>query len=100
MYDLHEMYVPTRQEIMNFVVGSFAPDCFGGWHEITRIYAYKEDIHGKLFICYYTKHGENGQISNSLKEGELNRTVALSGKHTSHELDVIEREIRTLRGIN
>lgn len=82
---------PTREEIAAIEVGSEAPDAFGKLARVVEITARKEDIHGKLFICYYTTWSENARMSNSMKEGEIVRTVDLSRAHTSAEIDAVER---------
>lgn len=89
-----EIYIPTRTEIEALKEGDLAPDCFGHLRRITRIYARGNDIKGKAYVCYYTELGPNASISNSLKEGEINRTVALTGKYTSHEIDILEEKYR------
>jgi hypothetical protein len=58
----------TREYIESLRLGDLAPDPFGKLSKITKIYARREDINGKLFICYYTEFSPNSQISNSLKE--------------------------------
>ena len=87
-------YIPTRQEIQSFQIGDLAPNSLSKtWQPITEIYARKQDVNGKWFICYYTKFGENSTISHSLKENELDRSVSLISNHTSHELDEIEKQL-------
>ena len=81
-----EIFIPTRAEIEALKEGCFAPDCFGKWRKVTRVYARGMDVHGRAYVCYYTEFGPTSSISNSLKEGELHRTVALTGRYTSHEL--------------
>jgi hypothetical protein len=91
MSDL-QIYIPTRSEIEAFKEGDLAPDCFGNWRRITRIYGRGDDVRGKAYLCYYTEFGPTSSISNSLKEGEINRTVALTGKYSSHELGLMEEK--------
>lgn len=80
----------TREEIEHLKVGdklqmTYDIDCHGQilpraqWaeaREITHIYARREDIHGRLFVCFYTTFGENAQISGSIKEGETRYRLA------------------------
>lgn len=87
-----QTYIPTRNEIEALKIGDLAPDCFGNWKPVTRIFAKGTDQDGKSYVCYYTKFGSNSAISNSLKEGRINRTVLLTAKFTSFELDEIERD--------
>ncbi len=88
-----EIYIPTRAEIEAIKEGDLAPDCFGQWRRVIKIFARGDDVNGKAYICYYTEFGANASISNSLKEGEINRTVGLTGKYTSHELDILEESL-------
>jgi hypothetical protein len=88
-----QIYIPTRDEIEALKEGDLAPDCFGNWRRVTRISARGDDVNGKAYICYYTEFGPGASISNSLKEGVINRTVALTGKFTSHELDILEKSL-------
>jgi len=88
-----QIYIPTRAEIQSMEVGDLAPDCFGHWRRVTKVYAKGHDVNGKAYVCYYTEFGPGASISNSLKEGEINRTVALTGKFTSHELDILEKSL-------
>ncbi|MGO9373009.1 MAG: hypothetical protein ACLQBD_13020, partial [Syntrophobacteraceae bacterium] len=71
--------------------GELAPDCFGNWMPVTKIFAKGTDPAGRSYVCYYTQLGQHSSISNSLKEGRITRTVPLTAKFTSHELDTIER---------
>jgi len=86
-----QIYIPTRTDIEGLKEGGLAPDCFGNWRPVTKIFARGTDQDGRLYVCYYTQFGPNSSISNSLREGRINRTVSLTAKYTSHELDTIER---------
>lgn len=90
--------IPTRDQVASLKVGDLALDCFGKMSRVTRIVCCKEDIHGKLFVIYYTQLGTTSSISGSYKEGELVRTVQLSNEHTSSELCAIERELAKVVG--
>jgi hypothetical protein len=87
-----EIYIPTRSEIETIKESDQAPDCFGHWRRVNRIYARGNDLNGKAYVCYYTEFGLGASISNSLKEGEINRTVALTAKYSSAELDDLEEK--------
>ena len=87
------LFKPSRSYIEQVRVGSLVPNCFGKLAEVTEIYARKDDIHGKLFVCFYTKMSEGATVSGSLKEGELFRSVATSYWGTSAQLDEIEKNI-------
>lgn len=78
---------PTEEEIANLKVGDLAPDAFGSMQPVTRIYARTRDIYSRLFVCYYVRFGERAEMSNSMKTGEMVRTVSLCNAHTSAEID-------------
>lgn len=86
-----EIYIPTRFEIEALKEGDLAPDCFGNWRLDTKIYARNDDINGQAYVCYYTEFGPGASISNALKESEINRTIALTAKYSSRELDDLEK---------
>jgi len=88
-----QIYIPTRVDIETLKEGELAPDCFGNWKPVTRIFAKGTDQAGKSYVCYYTQFGEHSSISNSLTEGRINRTVPLTAKFTSQQLDEIERNL-------
>jgi hypothetical protein len=85
--------VPSRKLISSLRVGDLALKCYGRYAKVVEITCCKEDIKGKLFVCYYTENGEGSSISMSMKEDELVRTVRLSCLHTSAELDAIEKQL-------
>jgi hypothetical protein len=81
----------NRQDVDLVEVGATAMSPFGRPAMVTKVYARGVDVNGKAYVCFYVEHGENGgAISNSLKEGELVRTVQLSFRHDSATLDRIE----------
>ena len=71
---------PTRGDIENLKVGDLAPDCFGGMCPVVEITAMKEDILGKLFVCYYTLLSETSRISHSMTEDETVPTIPLTSR--------------------
>jgi len=85
--------IPTRETVDNLKVGDLVINCMGRLAEVTEITARGLDIHGKAYVCFYQKFGENSTMSHSFKEGKLVRTVQLSGLHLAAELDQIEREM-------
>lgn len=84
------VFIPERSDIENLMVGDVAPNVFGH-AEVTRIAYVGEDLKGRKYVGYYTKLSENSQISASMKEGELIRSLHVCKLFTSHELDIIER---------
>jgi hypothetical protein len=89
---MKNIYIPTRDEVLALKEGDLAPNCFGEWRAVTRVYAKGFDVEGRAYVCFYTEFGGTSRISGSLKEGKINRTVGLTSKYTSHELDVLERQ--------
>lgn len=87
-----EYFIPTAEWIMNLKVGDLVPDCFGGQAEIVEITARRLDIRRKMFICLYIKLSETSRMSGSFKAGELHRSLRITGRHTSTELDLIEKK--------
>jgi len=87
-----QIYIPTRSEIEALKEGDLAPDCFGQWRRVTKIFGRVHDVNERAYVCYYTEFGPTSSISNLIKEGEIHRSVALTGKFTSHELDEMEQK--------
>jgi hypothetical protein len=88
------LLIPTREQVQSLKVGDLALDCYGHWSKVTSIFAQKDDVNGRAYVCFYTDQGEGSNISGSYKEGELLRTVPLSFAYTSAQLDVIERRMK------
>ena len=42
---------------------------FGAMTKVVEIFAKREDVQGKLFVCGYREFGEGARISFSIKEG-------------------------------
>lgn len=91
------LIVPTREEIDNLQVGDLAIDCFGKMSRVVRIAFRGTDLNGRAYVGYNTDLGPGSTISQSIKEGELVRTLATSRDHTSTALDAIERRINQER---
>lgn len=90
--------MPTRAYVETLQVGDFAPDPFGKPARVVSIHGRGEDLNGRAFVCFCTAFGTgSSSISNSLKEGELARSTRITGRHTSRELDAIERQINEER---
>ena len=88
--------IPTREQVESLSVGDFALDCWGRLAEVTQVTYRDVDVNGRLFVGYYTRSLAGGEVSQSIKEGRLVRTLAVCCIHTSAELDAIER--RLLKG--
>lgn len=86
-------WIPTREEIQNIKVGSEVINCFGKPATVTEVYAQKDDIHGKAFVCFYSDD-KGFVVSGSMKEGELVSTVALSGKYTHWQMLDLQAEMQ------
>ena len=90
--------IPTRSDIESLKVGDMVINPFGKMAEVVEIFARGNDRSDRAYVCYYTAHGDNnGRMSHSMVERELVRTVPLTFKHTSAELDRIEREMNAGR---
>ena len=83
---------PSADDVLNLKVGDLAPDCFGEEKPITSIFARGFDVTGRAYVCYYTEFGARGSVSNSLKEGEIPRTLDLTSKLSSAEIAAMERQ--------
>lgn len=86
-----EVVIPTKEDIDNIAVGTFAPDCFGSFREVVKVAYDGINVNGKKFISYYTKLSDTGSVSNSLTEGKILRSLAATRYFTSAELDQIEK---------
>ncbi|MEN6533253.1 MAG: hypothetical protein ABFD89_06290 [Bryobacteraceae bacterium] len=75
---------PTRADVESLSVGDLAPDVFGRMAPVSEVFARGDDINGRAYACYYTRFGERGGISGSIKEGEPVGTVPATSKwHTT-----------------
>lgn len=88
------VFAPSRQDIENLQVGDFAPACFGHVRRVVRITARRDDVNGKLFVCYYTEHGTNSSISDDAKEGEMHDSVAWSVGSLHSEMEHLRAQVR------
>lgn len=87
------LFKPDAELVQNLKVGDTVPDTFGGFSEITKIFAQQQAINGEWFCCYYTWFSPNSFISDSIRQDSLLRTLQLSKHFTSHELDIIESKL-------
>lgn len=79
------VYKPTQDDAEDLKVGDMALDPFGNWNEVVEITYRGIDIHGKAYVGFYTKHGENGSVSNSYKDGEVVMTMPVCQKFKRRE---------------
>lgn len=83
---------PTREDVQNLAVGDHVPDCFGKLARVVRIFAQRDDVHGKAFVCFYTEFGGSGSgstMSGSMKEGEVYMTLAVTSRF--HRTEAAQR---------
>jgi hypothetical protein len=92
-----EIYMPTREDIEALKVGDVAPYAFGQG-KVASISCRREDMYGRLYVLYYVHRSPTSQMSASMKEGEIVRSLAATREHTSAELRDIERAVRAERG--
>jgi len=72
-----EIYIPTRSAIEALKEGDLAPDCFGNWRRVTRIYANRSNTviftaDGKA-VCHGC--GCSGGITNANLYGPLSHDL-------------------------
>ena len=90
-----KFYIPTREDIDNLQVGDKALNCFGEYAKVMRVTYRSERVKdGAHFVGVDLEFGPNSTISNSYVEGELVRTVAMSGHFTSWQIDDIEAHMK------
>jgi len=82
----HIAWRPNRQDLEALKLGDYALNPFGSFAKIVEISFRGTDINGKYYVGYYTEFGKNGSISNSIKEGEILPTVAITGEYNRIQL--------------
>jgi hypothetical protein len=80
---------PSRDDVQNLAVGDCIPDCFGRMARVVRIYAQRDDVSGKAFVCFYTDFGSGSSMSGSMKEGEIYMTLAVTSQF--HRTEAAQR---------
>lgn len=81
---------PTREDVQNLKVGDMAPNCFGKMAAVVSIFAQRDDIKGKAFVCYYTENGPGSTISGSMKEDETFCSIPVTAKwHRTENVPVV-----------
>jgi hypothetical protein len=84
------IFMPTRAYVAGLQAGDAAPDCFGSMSTVAEITYRGEDAQGRAYVGYATAFGVNARITNSLKQDRITRSVALSNRYTSAEIDRLE----------
>ena len=82
--------IPTADDVEVLTVGDRAPYALG-WAEVSRVFARGEDQGGRAFVCYYVRTSPTSEMSASLKQGEVVRTVGLCQPLSSAQIDEVER---------
>ena len=91
--------LPERADIDELKEGDTVSACLGE-AKVVEISYRGTDVNGCRYVGFFVAFGENnGRMSGSIKEGELIRTVALTGEFTSAELDAIEARMSEPLGI-
>lgn len=90
------LYWPSFDNVEGLRVGDQAPSCFGGFGEVTEIYAHGMNRDGRKFVCYYVRTGSL-TVSMSMVEDEICRTVPTSSHFKSAEVDRIEWQLKQAR---
>jgi len=93
------VFFPTVEDVLKLGPGHLAPNCFGQLAPVAEVFARGRDVEGRWFACYYVHHGDNGgMISESIKEGEIVRTVPLSSRFDSWQITEAEKQLRQRAG--
>lgn len=85
------VYFAHRYWIANLQEGDMAPDFAGRMRRVSHISYKNEDVNGRLFVGYATEFGDRSTVSNSVKEGEVLRTVPLTNLFKSYEVQQLDR---------
>lgn len=88
------LFMFTREQVEGLRVGDFAPDPFGRLREVKSVDFRGNDVNGKAYVGYSVEFGLHSTITNSIKEGKLLRTVALSRELNSAEIDQLEASMK------
>ena len=92
------VFAPDRDEIERLQPGDQALDCFGRWREVAAIsYRGVSPVDGAAYVGFYTPLGDSGRVSNSYREGEIVRTVSLTGQFPSAEIGLLQRQVNAAR---
>ncbi|MFA5071180.1 MAG: hypothetical protein WC511_02305 [Candidatus Pacearchaeota archaeon] len=84
-----EIFKPTAEQIQNLKVGDKALNPYGVWEDIIEIYGRGQNVEGEWFVCFYT--GDNqSSISHSYTENKIVRTLPLTSRFTSAQIDQME----------
>lgn len=87
---VHIAIVPTRNDILNLKVGDLAPYIFGVG-VVAEVYARRDDIHGKAFVCYYVEQ-EHGRISADAKEDVMCENIGWKVDWVGVEMDKLRAQ--------
>ena len=87
------LWVPSAAEVNAVCVGSMLPNTFGNVSEVVEISYRGTDVKGRPYVGFYSRFSENATMSDSIKAGELVRSVQTSRYFKSAELDTIERSM-------
>jgi hypothetical protein len=91
------LFFPSREWVEGLKVGDFAPGMSGKPSLVKEIIYRGVDINGRAYVGVNLDFGPGSSISDSYKEDEVHRSVALSFRFKSHEIDAIERAARAGR---
>lgn len=86
--------IPSKEDVINLSVGDYVLDTWGrNQAKVVDIYGYGLTPDGKEWVCFHQQFGPHSTISNDRVEDRLQRTVALTCRFTSHQLDDLEAEM-------
>jgi hypothetical protein len=83
-------FKPSRKYVESLKVGDLAVNPYGRLSKVVKITFRGDDTNGRAYVGVELENGEFSTITNSYKQGELVRTLALSAQFTSTQCDEIE----------
>jgi hypothetical protein len=90
---INNAFFPTRGDVEGVEVGGLAPDTFGQLKVVTKVFGKGDNVHGKAYVCYYTKMC-GASVSNSLVQDELLLDMDITRKANSNELISIQETLK------
>ncbi|NBR55088.1 MAG: hypothetical protein EBT82_03850 [Micrococcales bacterium] len=87
-------FKPSRKYVESLKVGDPALDPFGKIGRVESVFHVGTSLKdGRRFVCVTIEGGVLSSCTHSFKEGELVRSVHLTGLYTSAEADKLESEL-------
>ena len=87
---------PTREDVLAMQVGDRALSPFGELAPIARIIRILDDFEGKAVAHFEVRLSPTSTISMRRREGEITRTIPVTGHHSSNELRLMDQALARL----